>query len=96
VVSNENDAEGVLTKVSVGEADAGFVYVTDARAAGPMVKAIPLPDSAQAVATYPIAAVRASANAGQARQFVAFALGPEAGGLLRAAGFEPPQSVPPR
>jgi molybdate transport system substrate-binding protein len=92
VVSNENDAEGVLTKVGVGEADAGFVYVTDARAAAGTVKAIPLPDSAQAVATYPIAAIRESANADLARQFVAFALGPDGQGLLRSAGFGSPPS----
>jgi molybdate transport system substrate-binding protein len=92
VVSNENDVEGVLTKVSVGEADAGFVYVTDARAAAGTVSTIPLPDSAQAVATYPIAAIRANGEADLARQFVAFALGPEGQRLLRAAGFEPPPS----
>ena len=58
VVDNEDAVSGVLQKVQLGEADAGFVYVTDAAAAGGAVMAIPLPDEAQATATYPIAVPR--------------------------------------
>ncbi len=94
VVSDEDSVEGVLTKVRLGEADAGFVYITDARAAGSDVKALDLPEAAQAVATYPIAAVRASTNLAMARRFVDYVLSPPAQALLRRAGFGPPPSSP--
>lgn len=90
VVSDENDVEGVLAKVESGEADAGFVYLTDAAAAAPSVRTIDLPAQAGAVATYPIGVVKASAHPGQARQFVSFVLGPAAQAVLRAAGFGAP------
>jgi molybdate transport system substrate-binding protein len=89
VVSTEVDAETVLTKVRTGEADAGFVYITDATAAGPDVKAISLPTAAQAVATYPIAVVKAGAHGLVAQQFVDFVLSPTGQATLRQAGFGP-------
>ena len=90
VVSNEDNVEGVLTKVRLGEADAGFVYVTDAKAAGSAVRSIELPDAAQAVATYPIAVVRSTTNRTVAAEFVDFVLGAAGQALLRQAGFGPP------
>jgi len=90
VVSNEDSATSIITKVESGEADAGFVYVTDALAAGPKVQSIPLPSEAQAVVIYPIAAVRASKNATKARQLVEFVLTAPAQQLLEQAGFGPP------
>ena len=92
VVSNEQDVTSIVTKVQSGEADAGFVYVTDAKAAGSKVKAFPLPASAQAVASYPIAAVTASKLKSTAEQFAAFVLTAPAQALLRHAGFGPPPS----
>jgi molybdate transport system substrate-binding protein len=92
VASNEDNVEGVITKVRLGEADAGFVYVTDAQSAGDAVKTIELPSGAQATAVYPIAVVRASRIASVARQFVDFVAGPGGQQLLRAAGFGPPPS----
>ncbi len=90
VASEALDVTSILTSVSLGEADAGFVYVTDAKSAGDKVKTIELPAAAQAVASYPIAAVKASANATVARQFTTFVLGSQAQALLTAAGFGPP------
>jgi molybdate transport system substrate-binding protein len=90
VVSNEEHVEAVLAKVILGEADAGFVYVTDARAAGSDVVAIDLPSEAQATASYPIAVVAATARREDAQRFVDFVLGPEGQALLRLAGFGPP------
>jgi molybdate transport system substrate-binding protein len=92
VVSNELDVGGVLTKVESGEADAGFVYVTDAASAGPAVRTIALPDSAQAVAQYPIAVVHTSLHREEAARFVAFVLGAQGQQVLKAAGFGPPPS----
>jgi len=92
VVSNEDTAEAVLAKVETGEADAAFVYVTDARAAGAQLTAIPLPVEANAVASYPIAVVSASAHAEAANEFVAFVLSLPAQDTLRRAGFGPPKA----
>jgi molybdate transport system substrate-binding protein len=90
VVSNEDSVESVLTKVSLGEADAGFVYVTDSKAAGAAVRTIELPEEAQAVATYPAAVVSASTNRTVAKEFVDFLLGGTAQELLQRAAFGPP------
>jgi molybdate transport system substrate-binding protein len=87
VVSNEQDVKGVLAKVALGEADAGFVYVTDARTAGGKVQVIRLPARAQPTVSYEIAVVRASRNQAAARAFVARVLGPVGRRLLHAAGF---------
>jgi molybdate transport system substrate-binding protein len=90
VVSDEDNVEGVLSKVRLGEADAGFVYVTDAKAAGADVRTITLPQAAQAVAVYPIAVISKSSNAALAGVFVRFVLSPDGQILLREAGFGPP------
>jgi molybdate transport system substrate-binding protein len=92
VVSNEQNVEGVLTKVRLGEADAGFVYVTDSLAAGSDVEAIDLPPLAPAIATYPIAVVGRSANGRTARLFADFVLTADAQAILRRAGFGPPRA----
>jgi molybdate transport system substrate-binding protein len=90
VVSNEEDVKGVVGKVTSGAADAGFVYVTDATAAGDEVEAIELPDEAQAVVEYPIALVVDSENAEAAQAFVDLVLGEEGQAALADAGFGQP------
>ena len=90
VVSETLDVTSILTAVSLGNADAGFVYVTDARSAGDHVKTIALPAAAQAIASYPIGVVKASRSAATAQQFATFVLGPQAQAILRAAGFAAP------
>lgn len=90
--SNEENAEAVLTKVRLGEADAGFVYVTDARAAGADVRPIELPGEALAVAHYPIAVVEATSHREDAERFVEFVLSAKGQLILGEAGFGPPQS----
>jgi len=90
VLSNEDNIEGVIFKVVLGEADAGFVYITDAKGAGSEVRTIELPSRAQATAVYPIAVVRTSRIASLAEQFVEFVTGPRGQEFLRAAGFGPP------
>jgi molybdate transport system substrate-binding protein len=90
VASEALEVTSILTAVSTGNADAGFVYVTDAKSAAGEVTTIGLPAAGQAVASYPIAVVKASKNATAAGQFAAFVLGPQAQALLTAAGFGPP------
>ena len=69
-VSEESQVTDVLNKVTTGQADAGVVYVTDAQGAGDKVTAVPFPESADAVNTYPIAVLEQSKNPELAQKFV--------------------------
>lgn len=86
VVSEEEDVRGVLGKVALGEADAGFVYATDVAAAAEDVRAIEL-TAAQARIEYQVAVVRDAASRDQALAFVRTLLGEQGRSSLRAAGF---------
>jgi molybdate transport system substrate-binding protein len=87
VVSEEKDVKGVLGKVALGEADAGFVYATDAKAAGRDVKVIALPAEAQAEVRYPIAVVRGTHHREEADDFIRLVLSESGREALRNAGF---------
>jgi molybdate transport system substrate-binding protein len=89
-VSEESSVTDVLGKVVSGEADAGLVYVTDAKGAGGRVKGIPFDESGQAVTTYPIAAVAPSRNKELAEAFIAMVAGAEGKATLSEAGFGTP------
>ena len=89
-VSEESAVTDVLGKITSGQADAGLVYVTDAKGAGDKVTAIPFPESSGAVNTYPIAVLKESANAATAQKFVDFVTGPEGQKVLSEAGFAAP------
>ena len=89
-VSEESAVTDVLGKVVSGEADAGLVYVTDVLAAGNKVQEVRFPESAQAVNTYPIAAVRTGRNKDLAATFIEAVTGPDGQRLLRGAGFRTP------
>jgi molybdate transport system substrate-binding protein len=90
VVSNEDDVKGVVGKVAAGEADAGFVYVTDYNAAREELEAIELPEEAQAEVEYPIAVVSDTENREAAEAFVELVLGEDGRGALENAGFGVP------
>ncbi len=90
VVSNEEDVKGVVGKVATGAADAGFVYATDASAAGDDVRAIEVPQDARTVVRYPIAVAVEAENEPQARAFVELVLGEEGQAALAEAGFGRP------
>jgi molybdate transport system substrate-binding protein len=87
VVSDEPDVRGVVAKVALGEADAGFSYVTDVRSVAGKVRAIAIPARAQPTVRYEITVVRASRNQAAARAFVARVLGPTGRAALRRFGF---------
>lgn len=96
VVSNEQDVKDVLGKVVLGEADAGFVYVTDARVARSQLTQIPIPVFAQPKVRYEIAVVASSSNKAAARAFVAKATGKTGRKLLADAGFRFPAPPKPK
>lgn len=83
----EQDVKAVLTKVELGEVDAGVVYVTDVQAAGDAIEGIEV-DSAPVA--YPIATLTASANKEAAQAFVDFVLSSKGQSILGAAGFGTP------
>ncbi|PRC42375.1 molybdate ABC transporter substrate-binding protein [Mycobacterium sp. ITM-2017-0098] len=89
-VSEESAVTDVLGKITSGQADAGLVYATDAAAAGDKVTAVPFPESAGAVNTYPIASLSAAPNPTAARQFIDLVTGPRGQDVLSAAGFVAP------
>lgn len=89
-VSEELSVTSVLSKVTSGEADAGLVYVTDARAAHDKVKTIPLGLSSPHVNDYPIAAVNDSPHPDLAAAFIALVTAPEGQKVLQDAGFGAP------
>jgi molybdate transport system substrate-binding protein len=90
VVSNEDDVKGVVGKVASGEADAGFVYVTDYNAAQEDLEAFELPEDAQAEVEYPIAVVSNTENREAAEAFVELVLGEDGRQALENAGFGVP------
>ena len=92
IVSKEVDTKSVLAKVTTGAADAGFVYVTDALAAGSAVKQITLPASAQATAIYPIGVLTGTANKQAAEWWITLVTGPTGQAVLKKAGFGAPLS----
>ena len=89
-VSEESSVTDVLGKVRSGEADAGLVYVTDVRAAGPRVKGVALPEAGRALNRYPVAALAKSRQPGLAAEFVQLVTGAEGQRVLGAAGFGRP------
>jgi molybdate transport system substrate-binding protein len=89
-VTEEVDVKSTLSKVTLGEVDAGVVYVTDVRAAGASVKGIEIPANVNASTTYPITPITASKNKTTAEAFVAYVLSPDGLAALTAAGFSQP------
>lgn len=85
--SEEANVRAVLTKVQLGEADAGVVYETDATVGGSEVKVIEIPDNCNVVAQYPIVALTESGNADAAAAFVEFVLSDEGQDILSGFGF---------
>jgi molybdate transport system substrate-binding protein len=91
VRSEEPDVSSIVGKLTEGAADAGFIYITDVRAAESSVRAIALPDSLEPQVAYGIGVLSDPADPKLARRFVQ---GLEPGGrgarYLRQAGFLPP------
>lgn len=88
--SDEANVRAVLSKVQLGEADAGIVYQTDAAIAGDDVEVIEIPEAFNVLAEYPIAAIAETSEPEIATAFIAFVLSEDGQAILREYGFSSP------
>ena len=89
-MSYEDNVRAVLSKVALGEADAGIIYTTDINpASADKVTHIDIPDALNTVALYPIAAIQDSPHPDLALKFVAYVLSDAGQKVLAAYGFLP-------
>jgi molybdate transport system substrate-binding protein len=86
-VSLEPDVKGIVGKVALGQADAGFVYLTDVAPVASRARAIRIPAKAQPNVSYELAIATKAANLETAQGFVISVLGPDGRRELRAARF---------
>ena len=87
VVSQETDVRSILGKIALGEADAGFVYITDAKTVADKVNVIRLPAWAQPPIRYEIAVIKSTTKRQDAVAFINKVLAKAGQAKLRAAGF---------
>lgn len=87
IVSYENNVRAVVTKISLGEADAGIVYATDLGIATDTVGQLSIPDELNIIASYPILALPDSPQFEMGKLFVEFVLSLEAENILKKFGF---------
>jgi molybdate transport system substrate-binding protein len=92
-VSQEDNVKAVVAKVSLGEADAGIVYVTDVAAGGARVEGVDIPREQNVVATYPIATVKAGKAQDAAQAFMDLVLSGQGQQVLHRYGFLPPPTT---
>jgi molybdate transport system substrate-binding protein len=90
VVSQTTDVTQTVAEVALGQADAGFVYITDAKAAAGKVAVIKLPAKAKPEAMDFIAVVKASHDQTAAQAFVHSVLSAKGQAALATAGFGKP------
>ena len=86
--SLETDVESVLTKVELGEADAGIVYATDVKAAGGKVDGVGIPSAQNVVASYPVAELQSAPNGAGAAAFIEYLESAAGRDLLQRYGFQ--------
>jgi molybdate transport system substrate-binding protein len=90
IVSQETDVTQVVAQIASGQGDVGFVYITDAKAAGSKVKVVRLPAKAKPGTQDFITVVKASKNQAAAKAFVKLVLSKKGQATLKAAGFGKP------
>lgn len=89
-ITRAPNVKAALTAVTDGDAVAGIVYATDAKAAGAKAEAVKIPESLNVIATFPAAAMAMAQNPEAAQEFIAYLEGPAAQATLNAHGFLPP------
>lgn len=86
-VSQEQDVKSVLTKVGLGEADAGIVYITDVKSAAGKVDGVTIPDDLNTTAAYPLAELKTTQSDAAAKAFIDFVLSSDGQATLERFGF---------
>jgi molybdate transport system substrate-binding protein len=90
IVSYEENVRAVLSKVTLGEADAGVVYISDIVGGIPdKVGHLDIPEEINMIADYPIATIDNSKEPELAQQFIQFVQSPAGQGILGEYGFLP-------
>ena len=89
-VTLEEDVRAVLTKVELGEVDAGLVYATDVDSAGGRVEGLAFPEADEAVNEYPIGVLAGSADPALAAAWVDAVTSEAGAAVLADAGFGTP------
>src|SRR5262249_15824607 len=87
------DVKTTLGAVAQGDAQAGIVYVTDAKAAGNTVTGVEIPEAQNTVAVYPIAPIAGTSNGKLANAFISYVLSPAGQKVLAKYGFLPPNPL---
>jgi molybdate transport system substrate-binding protein len=87
VVSQESDVKSVTAKIALGEADAGFVYVTDVRPVKAKVASVAIPDSAQPKVVYEVCVVKGAPHTRAAHRFLTALIREHDQALLASYGF---------
>ena len=88
--SLEENVKAVVSKVTLGEADAGIVYVTDVKAAGSTAQGVAIANASDPdlVASYPIAVTTAPANTEVANAWVDYVVSEDGQKILEKYGFQ--------
>lgn len=88
--TREPNVRSLLTKVALGELDAGITYATDVASAPDHVEGVRIPSEHAVSTEYPVAVLAASRNPETARAFADFTLSPQGRAVLERHGFSPP------
>lgn len=88
--SLEENVKAVVTKVTLGEADAGIVYATDVTAAGDKAAGVAIPADQNVIAEYPIAVTKEAPNAAGGQAFIDFVNLEQGQKILDSYGFLAP------
>lgn len=83
------DVRQALAYVETGDADAGIVYLTDARHSSKVRVIAIAPESSHTPIVYPIAAIKRSLHPSEAEDFIRFITGPAGQQIFKKEGFEP-------
>ena len=87
--SLETSVTAVISKIELGEADAGIVYTTDISAAGSKVQGVQIPAANNVIATYPVVAVKGTRYTEVASAFIGYVLSATGQSTLATFGFLP-------
>ncbi len=84
--SLEPQVTGVMSKIALGEADAGIVYTSDIKT-NPRVAGVTIPPEQNVIADYAIAKLKNAPDPDGANGFISFVLSPDGQSILKEAGF---------